>query len=98
MIDDSSKELIKNQQMLNRLANKLASEKHRDRKKETRRKIELGGLVVKAQLDHLPKSVILGALEGVRFEIENDPNALAFYEQKGEAAFEKIPEKNEKKV
>ena len=32
------------------------------RKQDTRRKIELGGLVVKAGLEHEPRAVVLGAL------------------------------------
>ncbi len=77
------------EQAINRLSDQLVKEKIKERKQETRRKIELGGLVVKAQMDHLPKSVILGALLTANFELENDVNTYDLYKKKGDASFNK---------
>lgn len=54
---------IKNQkQTIARYEKVLALEKVKKRKADTRRKIELGGLVIKSGLDCENKAIILGAL------------------------------------
>jgi len=58
--------------------NRLAAEETRlnlkERKMRTRHLIELGGLVVKAELDHLPTNTLYGALLSLKtsFLAEND--------------------------
>ena len=51
------------------------------------RKIELGGLVVKSEIDQYPKSVVLGALLDAIDTINQDPKHLEILKQKGEMAF-----------
>jgi hypothetical protein len=57
-------------------------EKLKKRKTETRHKIQLGWLVVKASLDGFNKAVILGALSHAGELIENDPDYLSYLKQK----------------
>jgi len=65
----------------------LALEKLKKRRTDTRRKIELGGLVVKLGMDGFNKSVILGALSHAMQLIENDENYLPLFESVGDALF-----------
>ena len=59
----------------------------KERKLATRKKIELGGLVVKAKMDGYPKAVILGALIDALEQLENNPGSESLFQSKGEAAF-----------
>jgi len=81
--------LKKQQQALARLERQLAVQKLKKRKTETRRKIELGGLVIKAKLDRYSKAVILGALMDVLENLAGDNEGMleTWYHSKGEAAF-----------
>ena len=65
----------------------LALEKIKLRKQDTRRKIEFGGLVIKAKMDQYSKAVILGALIDAFNAIENDPSFENLLKLKGESAF-----------
>lgn len=65
----------------------LAMEKMKKRRAETRRKIEFGGLVVKAGLDGFNKAVVLGVLVHAQQLITNDENQLALFESLGEKNF-----------
>ena len=65
----------------------IALEKLKKRRADTRRKIEFGGLVVKAGMDGFNKSVILGALSHVMQLIEKDENYLPLFESVGDALF-----------
>lgn len=75
------------QQTLARLERKYALERVKARKKDTRRKIELGGLVIKAKIHHYPKDIILGALIDALFQIETDEATYKLFKLKGQAAF-----------
>jgi Conjugal transfer protein TraD len=57
-----------------------------ERKRDTRRKIELGGLVVKSGASDIPKAVLLGALLDLS---KLDPASAQFsaFRKLGEAAF-----------
>lgn len=57
-----SDEIKKQKQIIARHEQTLAQEKLKKRRADTRRKIELGGLVIKSGMDGYSKSVILGAL------------------------------------
>ncbi|HBF31816.1 MAG TPA: hypothetical protein DDW73_19660 [Rhizobium sp.] len=57
-----------------------------DRKKDTRSKIQLGGLVVKAGLRNLDKAVILGILIDAAQRLD-DRNAFERWRAIGKAAF-----------
>lgn len=77
----------KQNQLLAKYERQMALLKLKERKRDTRRKIELGGLVVKAKMDGYPKAVILGALIDAFEQLENDVGALLLFQSKGEAAF-----------
>ena len=81
------KKIKKQQQIISRSANSLALQKLKKRKAETRRKIELGGLVVKAGMDGYSKSTILGGLLHLLPIIQSDKHFQEILEAKGEAAF-----------
>jgi len=57
------------------------------RRKETREKIQLGGLIVKAGLRLEKRSVILGALIDANERMANDPNERARLQAIGKWAF-----------
>ena len=65
----------------------LALEKLKKRRADTRRKIELGGLVIKSGMDGFNKSVILGALSHAMGLIENDADYLSLFESSGDNLF-----------
>ncbi len=75
------------QQHVARLERSLALSKLKKRKADTRRKIQFGGLVIKANMDSHSKAIILGVLLDAAEQIERDPTVLTIYQQKGEAAF-----------
>ena len=57
------------------------------RKADTRRKIEFGGLVIKAGMGEYSKDVILGALIDAAESLQKDQGAELLFESKGQAAF-----------
>ncbi len=80
-------QIVKQEQYMARCEKSLALEKLKKRRADTRRKIELGGLVIKSGMDGFNKSVILGALSHVMQLIENDENYLPLFESVGDALF-----------
>ena len=72
---------------------KLAIEENRlkekERKMRTRHLIEVGGLLVKARLDYLPKATLYGALLSASSELDQNPNIIHSWQQIGKDAFEK---------
>ena len=77
----------KQEQLVARLENELAREKLKKRKADTRRKIEFGGLVIKAEMADLPKDVILGALIKAKESLDNEEGAYTLFESAGKQAF-----------
>lgn len=75
------------QQKIARLERSLAFEKDKKRRADTRRKIELGGLVVKSAMDSWSKSIVLGALTHAMQLIEQDKNYLTVFESIGDNLF-----------
>ncbi|MGI2036367.1 conjugal transfer protein TraD [Rhizobium panacihumi] len=59
-----------------------------DRKKDTREKIQLGGLVVKAGLREMNKAVLLGWLGELAERLKSDPGEWARLEAIGKKGFE----------
>lgn len=59
------------------------------RKADTRNKIELGGLVIKAGLNELSKAMILGILIEAKTKLEQDPKLVAHYQAIGNLEFSK---------
>ena len=79
--------IIKTRQKINRKQLELAKLTEKERKLDAHRKIQFGGLVIKARMDIYPKSVILGALIDAFQNISSDKAALTLYKAKGEKAF-----------
>lgn len=69
MPDDSSSKIFRQRQSLARNELSLNRERERLRKADTRRKIQLGGLVVKAGLGEESSSVLLGLLCDAKHKI-----------------------------
>ncbi|MCW5589119.1 MAG: conjugal transfer protein TraD [Legionellales bacterium] len=61
--------------------------KEKQRKLDTRRKIELGGLIIKAGLAEYPKAIILGGLYYLLKELEREPEFENILKQQGELLF-----------
>lgn len=57
------------------------------RKKDTREKIELGGLIVKAGLRYEKRALLFGALIAIAERIRDDPEARARFTAIGAKAF-----------
>lgn len=58
-----------------------------DRKLDTRNKIELGGLIIKAGLGNYSKAIILGLLIEAKSNIETNSQALDHYQVLGDLEF-----------
>jgi hypothetical protein len=63
--------------------------KMRERKNRTRHLIEVGGLVQKAKLDHLPSDIMMGALLSLRKQIDDVADVVGLWQQAGEDFFKK---------
>ena len=85
--NETKEKIVKTEQKLARLERQLALDKLKSRKADTRRKIEFGGLVIKAKMDLHSKDVILGALLDAREQIERETGSKALFQSKGHAAF-----------
>lgn len=79
--------MISKQQTIARLERQYALEKVKERKRDARRKIEFGGLVIKAKMHKYPKDVILGALVYAVNQLKHDEASYKLFQYKGEAAF-----------
>ena len=84
---NTAEELLKTKQKIARLQSKLALQSKHERKADTRHKIELGGLVIKAGLGDAPKAIVLGALLSAMEQMQREPEAQNLFKLKGEAAF-----------
>jgi len=84
---ETQNKINKKTQTIAKLERQLIIKKIKERKKQTRRKIELGGLVIKAEMDQFSKDIILGALISIRKEIQKDKNIKSVFKSIGNAAF-----------
>lgn len=84
---DTLEQIKKQQQAIARDEQSLALAKLKKRRADTRRKIELGGLVIKSGMNIHTKSVMLGAFQYLYDLIENDPNYLKLFESIGHNIF-----------
>jgi|688.fasta_scaffold308307_1 hypothetical protein len=62
MIEDSSEKIISQKKFVVRKMQNLTREREQLRKADTRHKIQLGGLIIKAGLDQESSSILLGLL------------------------------------
>ncbi|HAU1765483.1 TPA: conjugal transfer protein TraD [Legionella pneumophila] len=81
------KQIEKEKQIIARCENSLSLEKIKKRRQDTRRKIELGGLIIKSGISDQNKSVILGGLVYIFEKIKKDQNFLSSLELIGEDLF-----------
>lgn len=77
----------KQQQLIARCEKSLALEKLKKRRADTRRKIELGGLVIKSGMDGFNKAVILGALSYSFNILSNDQKFKLLFDSIGQKKF-----------
>ena len=68
-----SEQKIKLEQKKNRLMIEETRLKLKERKMRTRHLIEMGGLLIKANLDYLQTSTLYGALLSITTSLENNP-------------------------
>ena len=68
-----SEQKIKLEQKKNRLIAEETRLKLKERKMRTRHLIEMGGLIVKAELDYLPINTLYGALLSIAASLEKNP-------------------------
>ncbi len=80
------KQIEKEKQLIARCEKSLALEKLKKRRADTRRKIELGGLVIKAGLAQYEKTLILGAMKHAVTLIELE-HCKTLFQTIGETAF-----------
>jgi hypothetical protein len=80
-------EIKKQKQLIARCEKFIALEKLKKRRADTRRKIELGGLVIKSGMDGYNKAVIFGALDYSLKLIQDEPSYQMVFESKGNNLF-----------
>lgn len=81
------KHIEKEKQNLARCEKSLALEKLKKRKADTRRKIELGGLVIKSGMSAYHKATVLGALNYALTLMIQDPKYEVLFESNGQSLF-----------
>ena len=81
------RQIEKEKQLIARCENSLALNELKKRRAETRRKIELGGLVVKSGIDGLNKSVVLGALAHANQLMIHDESYHKLFDDMGSGLF-----------
>lgn len=88
---DAQKDLQKIRQDLALSRKQISIESEKERKRQTREKIELGGLIVKAGIKDLNRSEILGILLEAKQAIERDGSKSKrdHWLEIGKAEFEK---------
>ena len=91
---DIEQQKQKLQQKKARVAMEETRLKLKERKARTRHLIEIGGLVTKAGLDHLPSNALYGALLALKKDLDADDKIISSWIVKGNSAFNK--EKQEK--
>lgn len=80
-------------QKIAKLERHYALERVKERKRETRYKIQLGGLVIKSGIDKFSKNIILGALTDALENLERDADYQKLCEYKGEVSFNQFEKK-----
>ena len=78
---------IRLEQKKNRLAMEEVRLKLKERKMRTRHLIEIGGLVKKAGIDHLPTNTLYGALLSVVKSLQDSPHVRDKWTSIGQAKF-----------
>lgn len=76
------------EQKKNRLIAEETKLKLKERKMRTRLLIEMGGLIVKAELDHLPTNTLYGSLLFLKESLNKQPDIQDQWTKTGKAAFD----------
>lgn len=84
--DTFSERMLKIEQRKNRLSQEQTMLKSKLRKMRTRRLIELGGLVSKAELEGLSTNTLYGALLSIK-EKQDDAQQVEYWTKKGDDSF-----------
>ncbi|HAT6957813.1 TPA: conjugal transfer protein TraD [Legionella pneumophila] len=84
---DTLEQIKKEKQAIAKGEQTLALAKLKKRRADTRRKIELGGLVIKSGMDVHNKSTILGALDHVFSLMHQDSSYIDLFQFKGNMLF-----------
>lgn len=79
---------IKLEQKKNRLAVEEIKLKMKERKIRTRHLIEMGGLIVKAELDHLPTNTLYGSLLSLKNSLAEQSDIKDQWTKDGKEAFD----------
>lgn len=80
---------VKLEQKKNRLAAEETRLNLKERKMRTRHLIEIGGLVVKAELDHLPTNTLYGALLSLKNTLAENDNIIKQWSNLGKTVLDK---------
>ncbi|MFU7502222.1 MAG: conjugal transfer protein TraD [Candidatus Tisiphia sp.] len=83
-----TKQKIRLKQKKNRLIAEENRLKLKERKMRTRHLIEMGGLIVKAELDHLHTNTLYGSLLSLKESLTNQANIQEQWTKTGKAAFD----------
>jgi len=86
-MNNVEKQKLRLQQKKNRLAAEEIKLSIKERKMRTRHLIEVGGLVVKAGLDHLSTNTLYGALLSLKNKLEHNNNIKEEWTNTGKTAF-----------
>ena len=77
--NDSSKIIKTTEQKIAAIEQKVKINKERARRLDARKKIQLGGLIVKAQIDDLTTNVLLGILVDARKKLQTGKGEFEKY-------------------
>jgi hypothetical protein len=86
---DIEEQKLKLEQKKNRLMLEETRLRLKEKKMRTKNLIEIGGLIVKAGLDHLPTNTLYGALISLNDELKNNDSIRSAWSTKGNAALNK---------
>lgn len=84
---DTLEQIKEQQRVVCRNEQSLALVKLKKRRADTRRKIELGGLIIKSKFDKFNKLVVLGALDYAVELIEMDERYNKLFAERGQKLF-----------
>lgn len=83
-LNDKIKKL---EQKIARMERSSTLQKMKERKLDTRKKIQFGGLVIKAKMNDYSKDIILGALLDAKDNIESNVELKQQFQKRGQDAF-----------
>jgi hypothetical protein len=88
-LSKTNRSIEREEQKINRMEANLAKLKLKERRADTRRKIQLGGLAIKAKIADEPAAVILGILIDAAKKMNSDATLRDTFKTIGDTAFKK---------